>query len=51
MIAYSYAPFMNVNEAGLGARYPSTFHDADGNLVGDHTYRLHLAPGIPAALF
>jgi hypothetical protein len=25
MIAYSSAPYMNVNAPGLGARYPSTF--------------------------
>ncbi|MEU8678636.1 DUF1214 domain-containing protein [Streptomyces sp. NPDC048560] len=37
---------------GLGAHYPSTFWDADGAyLTGEHTYRLHLPPGIPAALF
>jgi hypothetical protein len=52
MIAYSSAPFMNVTMPGLGARYPSTFWDADGEwLVGDHTYRLHLPPDIPAGLF
>jgi hypothetical protein len=52
MIAYSSAPFMNVNMPGLGARYPSTFKDADGDyLVGDKTYRLHLPPNVLAALF
>jgi hypothetical protein len=52
LMAYSSAPFMNANRPGLGARYPSTFYDAEGEyLVGDHTYRLHLPPDIPAALF
>jgi hypothetical protein len=52
LMAYSSAPFMNANRPGLGARYPSTFYDAAGEyLVGDHTYRLHLPPDIPAALF
>lgn len=50
--AYSSAPYMNVNAPGLGARYPSTFKDADGDyLVGDKTYRLHLPVKVPAALF
>jgi hypothetical protein len=52
LMAYSSAPFMNANRPGLGARYPTTFYDAEGEyLVGDHTYRLHLPPDIPAALF
>ncbi|GMG90524.1 hypothetical protein Cmtc_17440 [Cupriavidus sp. TKC] len=52
LMAYSSAPYMNVNMPGLGARYPSTFWDADGNyLIGDHTYRLHLPANVPAGLF
>lgn len=52
LMAYSSAPYMNANMPGLGARYPSTFWDADGKyLVGDNTYRLHLPPNVPAALF
>jgi hypothetical protein len=51
-MAYSSAPYMNVNAPGLGARYPSTFRDADGDyLAGDKTYRLHLPPNVPAAVF
>jgi hypothetical protein len=43
---------MKANRPGLGARYPSTYWDADGNwLVGDHSYLLRLPPGVPAALF
>lgn len=50
--AYSSAPYMNVNAPGIGARYPGTIRDADGEyLVGDRTYRLHLPPNVPAALF
>src|SRR5262249_34858504 len=50
--AYSSAPYMNVNAPGLGARYPGTVKDADGDyLVGDQMYRLHLPPKVPAALF
>jgi hypothetical protein len=50
--AYSSAPYMNVNAPGIGARYPGTVKDADGDyLVGDRTYRLHLPPNVPAALF
>jgi hypothetical protein len=52
LMAYSSAPFMNANRPGLGARYPSTYWDADGNWrVGDHSYLLRLPPGVPAALF
>ncbi|TDY22992.1 hypothetical protein B0G81_3315 [Paraburkholderia sp. BL6665CI2N2] len=52
LLAYSSAPYMNVNVPGVGARYPTTFRDADGNyLVGDQTYRLHLPANVPAALF
>lgn len=51
-VAYSSAPYMNANMPGMGARYPSTFWDADGQfLTGDRSYRLHLPPNPPAALF
>ena len=43
---------MNVNMPGMGALYPSTFRNADGDyLVGEKTYRLHLPANVPAALF
>ncbi|WP_236069502.1 DUF1254 domain-containing protein [Citreicoccus inhibens] len=52
LMAYSSAPYMNINAPGLGARYPSTFRDGDGDyLVGDRTYRLHLPANVPAAMF
>ena len=52
IVAYSSAPYMNVNAPGLGARYPGTFKDADGDyLIGDRSYRLHLPANVPAAVF
>jgi hypothetical protein len=37
---------------GAGSKYPSIFRDADGDLMhGQQTYRLHLPPNPPAALF
>jgi hypothetical protein len=51
-IAYSASPGMAVNMPDAGAKYPTTFKDADGAwLNGDHTYRMHLPAGIPAKLF
>ena len=50
--AYSASPAMAINIVGKGAKYPTTFRDADGELLsGGKTYRLHLPAGIPAKLF
>ena len=50
--AYSTSPAMTVSIADKGAKYPSTFRDADGDfLSGGSAYKLHLPPGIPAKLF
>ncbi len=50
--AYATSPGMVVDMVERGAKYPSTWRDADGNyLRGDHTYRLHLPPNVPAANF
>lgn len=50
--AYSSAPAMNIHSTGAGSKYPFTYHDADGDyLEGSNTYRLHLPPDPPAALF
>ena len=36
----------------VGAKYPTTYKDADGEfLMGDNSYKLHLPKDIPAALF
>jgi hypothetical protein len=50
--AYSTSPGMAVNMANIGAKYPATFFDADGNyLNGSQNYTLHVPKDIPAALF
>jgi hypothetical protein len=50
--AYSASPAMAMDIVGMGAKYPSTFRDADGDLLsGGKTYKLHLPAGIPAKLF
>jgi hypothetical protein len=50
--AYSSAPAMVVDMIGKGSKYPVSFRDADGNMMdGSHTYKLHLPPKIPAALY
>lgn len=50
--AYATSPGMVVDLVERGAKYPSTWRDADGNyLRGDHTYQLHLPPDVPAANF
>lgn len=50
--AYSSAPAMVMRTTGAGSKYPYTLHDADGDfLEGGRTYRLHLPPDPPAALF
>ena len=43
---------MAVNMENIGAKYPSTFTDADGDhLNGAQNYKLHLPKDIPAAIF
>jgi hypothetical protein len=50
--AYSASPAMAVSMVGRGAKYPTTFRDADGDILsGGKTYKLHLPAGIPVKLF
>lgn len=50
--AYSLSPAMAMNFVGMGAKYPVTFRDADGDLLtGSKSYELHLPAGVPAKLF
>jgi hypothetical protein len=50
--AYSCSPAMAMNFVGMGAKYPATFRDADGDILsGGQSYRLHLPAGIPAKIF
>jgi hypothetical protein len=50
--AYSASPAMALDLPDVGAKYPTTFKDADGEyLVGDRAYRMHLPAGIPARIF
>ncbi|SEM51845.1 Protein of unknown function [Pseudomonas sp. ok272] len=50
--AYSASPGMAVNMENVGAKYPATFVDAQGDfLSGSNGYTLNLPKGIPAALF
>jgi len=51
-VAYSTSPGMAVNMVNVGAKYPVTFVDANGEFLrGASSYRLHLPKDIPAALF
>lgn len=51
-LAYSASPAMAVNMAGMGAKYPVAFTDADGDpLSGGKSYKLHLPKDIPAGIF
>ncbi|MNZ21423.1 hypothetical protein D3C78_384960 [compost metagenome] len=51
-IAYSTAPAMVMRTLGAGSKYPFTFRDADGDFLdGSKSYKLHLPPHPPAALF
>jgi hypothetical protein len=51
-MAYSTSPGMAVNMVNVGAKYPMTFVDANGDfLQGANSYRLHLPKDIPVALF
>jgi hypothetical protein len=50
--AYSSAPAMVMHTTGAGSKYPFTARDASGNFLnGSNTYKLHLPPNTPAALF
>src|SRR5262249_44970924 len=50
--AYSTSPGMTISMADKGAKYPSTFWDANGDfLSGGLSYKLHLPAGIPAKNF
>jgi hypothetical protein len=50
--AYAASPGMVMNLVEKGAKYPSTWRDADGNyLNGSNNYKLHLPPNVPAANF
>jgi hypothetical protein len=51
-IAYSSAAAMVMHTTGAGSKYPYAVRDKDGKfLEGGNTYRLHLPPHPPAALF
>jgi hypothetical protein len=50
--AYSSAPAMVNDTVGMGSKYPVTFKDADGDFLdGGKSYKVHLPPNIPAALY
>jgi hypothetical protein len=50
--AYSASPAMAMNIVGMGAKYPATVRDADGDILsGGKSYKLHLPKGIPAKIF
>jgi len=50
--AYSTSPAMARNMNNVGAKYPTTFTDAQGDfLSGDKSYKLHVPKDIPVALF
>lgn len=45
-------PAMAVEMVGVGSQYLACYRDTNGDhLMGQHTYRLHLPPGIPADQF
>ena len=45
-------PAMAVERVGVGSQYLACYRDADDHfLMGEHSYRLHLPPQIPAANF
>lgn len=51
-IAYASASAMVMRTIGAGSKYPFTTRDANGEfLTGGNTYKLHLPPHPPAALF
>jgi len=51
-VAYSSAPAMVMRTLGAGSKYPVAYRDAKGEFLnGSNTYKLHLPPNPPAALF
>ena len=51
-VAYASAPAMVMRTLGAGSKYPFTLRDANGEFLnGANTYKLHLPPNPPAALF
>jgi hypothetical protein len=51
-LAYSNSPAMFLNLVDIGAKYPFTLLDADGDVLdGSKAYKLRLPPNIPAKLF
>jgi hypothetical protein len=51
-IAYSSASAMVMRTTGAGSKYPFTTRDSKGEFLnGSSTYKLHLPPNPPAALF
>lgn len=51
-VAYSSAPAMVMRSLGAGSKYPVALRDADGEFLdGAKSYKLHLPPNPPAALF
>jgi hypothetical protein len=51
-VAYSSAPAMVMRTLGAGSKYPVALKDANGDFLnGANTYKLHLPPNPPAALF
>jgi hypothetical protein len=50
--AYSSAPAMVMRTLDAGSKYPLALRDSQGNFLhGSNTYKLHLPPDPPAALF
>ena len=51
-VAYSSAPAMVMRTIGAGSKYPVALRDVNGEFLnGSNTYKLHLPPHPPAALF
>jgi hypothetical protein len=51
-VAYSSAPAMVMRTLGAGSKYPVAYRDATGEFLnGSNSYKLHLPPHPPAALF
>ena len=50
--AYSASPGMAVNMENVGAKYPAAFIEQVGDFLdGGRSYKMHLPPNIPAAIF